>query len=235
MADRGFDLAGGVCYLCGKLLDRLRDTARAPLFDPASQGHPELAEYIGARMHQDCWYLWEGADTLARLAKTSEAYGRKAIFGQGHFTGVWASRYPPGPPAASTLFFARSTMIFTEYRIAVCEVSGAPANIAVILGLVTEGLLAPGFALEVPRQGGVPMLEVQCHDCRDDRLEVEFNSSRQGINVTCFLRLDDLQDMRDSLKEGATWWEPPPQPQAIYPMGPVGGLIAEFREPAVTY
>ena len=145
MADRGFDLAGGVCYLCGKLLNRLRDTVRGPLFSPSHQGHPEMAEFIGARMHQDCWYSWDGADALARLAMLDESYNRGWVLAQGEFTGVWASRYPPGPPAANSLYFARSTMISTEYRVSVCEISGAPANIAVILGLVTEGLLVPGF------------------------------------------------------------------------------------------
>lgn len=222
MADRGFDLDGGVCYLCGNLLGRLRDTVRGPLFDPACQGRPEMGEYIGARMHQDCWYLWDGADALARLATMHESYDRGSVLAQGEFTGVWATRSPQGPPAARSLFFARSTMIFTEYRVSVCEIGGSSANIAVIIGLATGGLLVPGFTHEVPREDGAPMLAIRCHDCEDDRLEVEFTSSRQGINVTCFLRLDDLQDMRDSLKDGLARREPPPRPPAVYPMGPVG-------------
>lgn len=179
---------------------------RVPIFDPSTQGHQELAEYINKAVHQECWDLWDQADTIARLAlevKASE-YPDGLLLAQGEFSGAWGYVYQEVDFSHGVLSFSRSSKVYTIFGpyVGVCEIGGRTANLAAIVDMVEAGQLVPGFQHFVPAQDGYPDLHVQCYDYENDRLEVQFTSTSEaeGLDVTCFLRLDDIQDMRDSLK-----------------------------------
>lgn len=205
MADRGFDDEWGVCYLCGGPLGRQRDVMRVPIFDPLTQGYKDLAEYIGAAVHQICWDLWEEADTIAQLAiqVKSNEYHHGLTLAQSKFSGAWGYVYQEVDFSHGVLFFARSSKVFTIFgpSVGACEIRGRTANLAAIVDMVEADQLVPGFQQVIPAKNGVPDLQVQCYGYENDRLEVQFNGAyKQGLDLTCFLRLDDLQDMRNSLR-----------------------------------
>lgn len=205
MADRGFGEEWGICYLCGEPLGLKRHTMRIPIFDPFTQGHEELTEYINKAVHQECWDLWDEADTLAALAtlvKASE-YIDGLVLAQSRFSGAWGYFYEDVDFSHGVLLFARSSKVFTIFGpyVGACEIGGRTANLAAIVDLVGAGQLVPGFQQVIPAKDGVPALQVQCYGYENDRLEVQFTSSKsRGLDLTCFLRLDDLQDMQDSLR-----------------------------------
>lgn len=221
MADRGFEQEWGECPLCGKPLGRQRDTMRVPIFDPYGQGRQDLAEYMGRAVHQDCWDLWDEADTVARLAIEVKArqFNEGLTLAQGEFTGAWGFLRQEVDFSPGSVFFAHSSMVYMEFGpyVGACAIEGRTVNVAAIVELVGAGRLVPGFHHFVPAQDGVPALELHCHGCENERLEVEFiGAYKKGLDMTCFLRLDDLQEMRDSLKnraEGAAREAP-----AVYPI-----------------
>lgn len=205
MAERGFDYEGGLCRLCGEPLGRLRDTMRVPIFDPFSQGHQELAEYFQVAVHQECWDLWDQTDTLARLALEAKAheYARGLTLVQGEFSGAWGYMREEVDFSHGALCFARSSMVYMDFGpyVKACVIAGRTVNIAAIVDIIESGQLVPGFETIIPAKDGVPELHLQCHDYENDRLEVEFHGEHnEDLDLTCFIRLDDLQDMRDSLK-----------------------------------
>lgn len=206
MADRGFDYAHGMCHLCGGQLGRKRHVMRVPIFDPFTQGHQELAEYINKAVHQECWDLWAEADTIAGLAikEKADEFERGLTLAQGEFSGAWGYVYQEVDFSHGSLFLAHSSQVFIDFGPAVgaCEIRGRTANLAAIVDMVEAGQLVPGFQQEVPAKNGYPDLHVQCFDYENNRLEVQFTSASEseGLDLTCFLRLDDLQDMRDSLR-----------------------------------
>lgn len=182
---------------------------RGPIFDGyLLSGHPELSRYVNKAMHQPCWDAWAGADTLACLAVKQKAaeFQASITLAQGEFTGAWGYVHGEAASSFGALLFARSSKISLALApyVGTCEIRGWTTNLLALVGMVEADLLMPGFQRAVPAKDDVPDLQVQCYDYKDNRLEVQLTStSDKGLDETCFLRLDDLQDMRDSLQAGA--------------------------------
>jgi len=210
-AVRGFGPQRGTCGLCGEPLGLKRDVMRGPVLDfhvPAQDVTAEMAKQMSRcehqAMHQGCWRRWAYADPLARavVKQTARSPQWGETLAQGEFTGAWRSGRRDPAPSYGVLLFARSSKISlapAPYA-DVCEIRDWTAHLAALIDMVGAGRLVPGFDQIVPAQGGAPGLEVRCSDVEQDRLEVQLISGRDGSqSETCFLRLDDLQDMRGSL------------------------------------
>lgn len=176
----------------------MRGLTRVPIFWPADDAGRALTPYIKRAVHRPCWDSWEFRDFVAEMATRTKAdeFGKARTLALGRCVGAWA--YDSGDMSFSrgSIFLARSAMIFKSLLgpdVDACEIRGRSPNVEEILAHIRRGGLAPDSRHFLPRRGATPDLKIECGKAEDSTLKVEFTSEHKyGINLTCFLRLDDL-------------------------------------------
>jgi hypothetical protein len=195
----------GSCFLCGTPLGAIGGLTRVPIFWPTDELGQELARYIKMATHHACWESWEFRDFIAEMAIRTKAdeFRKARVLALGRHVGAWSHGGHDINFAHGTIFLPRSSMIFDNLLgpdVEACEIRGRAPNLDEILKLIKDGRLAPGFRYAHPRQGQVPGLEIACHQSDGDSLKVIFASPhKHGINLSCRLLLDDLDQLRACL------------------------------------
>ena len=199
-------MAGHDCFLCGDPLSALRESTRVPRYLPADCPEPLTVGRGSHQVHRRCWDLWRTRDCITESAVAIHAASvpQALVFARGRFTGAW------GYPGADIYFahgmvsLPRSSMIFFRrgcQEVDACDIRGRVPLLLYFLDLVKRDQLAPAAVHVRAPTAPVGEQRITCGGMDGQAMEVSFESCDQrfGLNLTCFLRLDDLEDLRQAL------------------------------------